>query len=138
MEEQSKRPYFRASTASQRQKMFEVWEETSRVNKACEAARLSRGTFYYWQARFEQEGYKGVEVARSHAPHHPRRTPEAIAEQVVKLKEEHPGWGYQRLADELRKNNNWQQVVSASTIRYILKAAGVTPGNGNQQKKKKT
>ena len=43
-EKSSERTYFRTSTASQRKKLFEVWEESGSVKKACAAARLSRGT----------------------------------------------------------------------------------------------
>ena len=46
---EAKCPYFRPSTPSQRKLLFETWEETGSIKKACEISRLSRETFYHWK-----------------------------------------------------------------------------------------
>ena len=138
MEEKTlKRSYYRTSTASQRQRMFEVWEQTGSVKKACEAGRLGRSTFYKWKSRFEKEGYKGLEETKSHAPQNPRRTKEELVKQVIEMKAAHPEWGYQRIADELMKANNWAPVICAMTVGRILKSHGMTCSQSGTAKVKK-
>lgn len=57
-----KRTYFPPTTPQQRKLLFETWEETGSVVKACQKAHVGRSTFYYWKPRFETEGYAGLET----------------------------------------------------------------------------
>ena len=107
--------------------MFETWEATGNVSEACRKAHVSRKTFYRWKARFEQQGYAGLEKPTSHAAKEPHQTAGAIEQQVIELRRQHPDWGKRRLADELAKANNWVPVVSPNTVRRILQAAGLWP-----------
>jgi hypothetical protein len=59
------------------------------------------------------------------APKQPHRTEKAIEEQVVALRQEHPAWGKQRIADELAKANNWVPLVSPNTVKRILRTASL-------------
>ncbi len=95
-----KRGYYRETTASQRQLLFRIWKETDDVSAACQTARVSRGVFYYWKPRFAQDSYAGVKESKSHAPHHPKKTAQAVVERILALKREHLEWGKQRIADE--------------------------------------
>jgi len=121
-----KRAYYRPTTADQRKLLFRVYEETGSVWAAVAAAHVGKSTFYYWQKRFEAGGYEVLEVVGSHRPHsNPRQLPAQIVEKVKAAKGEHPDWGRQRIADELRKAHGWQPVVSASEVRQILIEAGL-------------
>jgi hypothetical protein len=83
-------------------------------------------TFYYWRPRFLVGGYPALAAPRSHAPHtFANQLPASIVAEVVAAKQEHPDWGKQRVADDLRKAHGWQAVVSASEVRRILIRAGV-------------
>ena len=106
--------------------------------KACRTSHLSRGTFYYWKPRFEKEGYAGLETTGSHAPHHPAQTASEVVAQIVALKEAHPEWGKQRIADELMKSNGWVPLVSAGTVYNILVAKGLIDSRYSRRKKKRT
>jgi transposase len=119
----TKRVVYRETTAQQRKLLFEVWEETGNVSLACRKAHVGRGTFYYWKPRFEKQGYKGLEEFASRAPKNPRRISEEIEQKVVEMREQHPDWGKQRIADELAKANNWVPLVAPQTVRRILKDA---------------
>jgi len=117
--------YFRPTTAQQRKLLFETWEATGSVTEACQRARVSRMTFYYWKKRFEQEGYAGLEQNRDHTRKHlPKIAPE-IEQQVISMHKEHPDWGKKRIEQELAKANNWVPVVSLNTVRRILCDAGL-------------
>lgn len=64
------------------------------VTALCEQLRISRQTFYVYQRRFAAEGLAGL-VPRSRAPHHrPRRTPEAMRQQILEVRKRliEEGW----------------------------------------------
>jgi len=48
-----KRLSYPRTTPSQRQHLFEIWEETGDKKRALSESRVSERTFYYWKPRFE-------------------------------------------------------------------------------------
>jgi transposase len=131
-----KRIYYPRTTASQRKKLFEVWEESQDVGAACREARVSERTFYNWKARFEAGGYAGLEKFERAGPAPGSRIPQNIQGQVVELKKEHAKWGRRRIAAELAKANNWVPLVSPSSVKRILEQAGLLPGLAEVKKKR--
>src|SRR5712691_1715928 len=63
--------YFPFTIAQQRTLFFETWEETGNGSGACRKAQVSRMTFYYWQKRFNEQGYSGLDEVASRAPNNP-------------------------------------------------------------------
>ena len=57
-----KRTYFPPTTAPQRKLLFETWEQTKSVTRACRIAHVGRTTFYNWLPRFKEKGYAGLEA----------------------------------------------------------------------------
>ena len=119
----NQRVHYPRTTPSQRKVLFQKWEETGDIGQACQKARVSAGTFYYWRARFESGGYEAVEQFASHAPQQPERTSVEIEQKVVELRRQNESWGKQRITDELAKKNNWIPVISPNTIKRILEDA---------------
>lgn len=130
----TKQTYFGFTTAQQRKLLFEEWERTGSVTKACQRARVSRGVYYYWKARFVEKGYAGLEEFGSRVAHKLNRKEEAIEQRVVELRREHPEWGKARISQEMAKANNWVSVVSPNTVRRILTDAGLWPESGSEKK----
>jgi transposase len=132
----TKRIHFPQTTAQQRRLLFETWEATGDVTKACRQAHVGRGTFYYWKPRFDEHGYTGLEEFASRAPKEPYRTPSDVEQEVIALRREHPDWGKKHIADELAKANNWVPLVSPNTVKRILADAGLwesaAPGAGKK------
>lgn len=122
-----KRTYFLLTTASQRRLLFETWEATGKVELACQRAHVGRRTFYYWKPRFVAGGYGALEHCASRAPKRPPRVGPEIEQRVLALRQQHPDWGKQRLADELAKANGWVPLVAPNTIKRILRDAGLWP-----------
>lgn len=120
-----KRTYFGYSTPQQRKLMFETWEATGSVTKACRIARLSRGSFYYWKARFDQDGYAGLKEFESRAHHQLNTKSPIIEQQVIQMRRENPDWGKARITHEMAKANNWVPLVSPNTVKRILEDAGL-------------
>jgi transposase len=132
----TKRTYYRYTTAQQRKQLFEKWEATGRVTEACRKAHVGRGTFYYWKPRFDEEGYAGLEEFEPRGPKEPSWTPSEVEQKVIALRGEHPDWGKKRLADELTKANNWVPLVSPNTVKRILTDAGLWEAVETEAKKK--
>src|SRR6266540_637289 len=103
----TKRIHFPLTTAQQRRLLFETWQATGNVTHACRSAHVGRRTFYYWKPRFDAAGYAALEQL------------------VLAMRQAHPDWGKQRLADELAKANGWVPVVSPNTVKRILRTAGL-------------
>ncbi len=133
----AKRTYFPPTTAQQRHLLFETWEETDSVPEACAKAHVSRQTFYNWKPRFEEGGYAALKECRSHAPKNPHRTALDVEEQVIEMRRQQPGWGKQRIADELAKGNSWVPVVCPNTVKRILRDADLWPQAESQEKKRR-
>ena len=121
------RTHFPRTTPSQRRLLFETWEAAGDVAHACRVAHVGERTFYYWKPRFLAAGYAGLEQFASHAPRQPRRTAPAVEAQVIALRQEQPGWGKKRLAEELGKANQWVPLASPNTVKRILRDAGLWP-----------
>jgi transposase len=137
-ERQSKRTYFRPTTAQQRRLLFETYERTGNVDEACRAARMARRTFYYWLPRFRDGGYAALEQERSRAPHKTRipPTPHETVQEVIAYRQTHPKAGYRRIAAELKKAHDWQAVISPTQVRRILLKAGLVPDQSTAKKAK--
>jgi len=131
-----KRTYYGFTTAQQRKLLFETWESTGSVMKACEKAHVSRGLFYYWKARYDKEGYAGLEKFESRAAHKLNKKDASIEQAVIRMKKEHEDWGKRRIAEELAKANNWEPLVSLNTVRRILESAGMWAEAGSKKKGK--
>lgn len=119
------RTYFPPTTPSQRRLLFETWEATGSVEEACRVAHVGRRTFYYWKRRFHEGGYGALAAFASRAPHHPARVAPAVEQRVIALRQDHPTWGQQRLADALAQANGWVPLVSPNTVTRILRDAGL-------------
>lgn len=133
---EKKRTYFPPTTPQQRYLLFKTWEETGNVTEACAKARVNRQTFYNWKPRFEEGGYESLNECRSHAPKNPNRIGADVETKVVEMRQDHPDWGKQRIADELAKRNSWVPIVSANTVKRILLDAGLWPQKERREKKR--
>lgn len=130
------RTYFPPTTPQQRKLLFETWKAAGSVTVACQTAHVGRGTFYYWKPRWEVAGVAGLAVYRAKGPARGSvGTSAAVKRQVIELRQAHPDWGKQRLADELSKANHWVPLASANTVRRILAEAGLWTPRAAQLKK---
>lgn len=129
-----KRTYFGFTTAQQRKLLFEVWEATHNIEEACRQARVSQRLFYYWKARFEKNGYAGLEEFGSRVAHKLNKKDAAVEKRVLELRRDNPDWGKTRISQEMAKANQWVPLVSPNTVRRMLKDAGLWPESGSGEK----
>jgi transposase InsO family protein len=91
--------------ARQRLKLIQWYEEHGRnARLACRHFGTSPSTFYLRLHRYQREGARGLED-RSRRPHRVRRPTwsKELAQAVLRLREEHPGMGKDKLVVLLRK-----------------------------------
>jgi len=118
---QPPRPYYRSTTASQRQFLFRTVQETGNVSKAARGAHTGRGTYYHWKARHEKDGESGLVAEKSRAPLHPRIAPISaeIRGEVLAHHQANPQDGCRTVADYLRQRHG-QRVIGHSKVAEIL------------------
>jgi transposase InsO family protein len=119
------RPYFRATTASQREYLFRRAAELGNVSAAARQAHVSRGTWYRWRDRYEAHGVAGLAQERSRAPHRPRIAPVSadLRAEVLAAAQAQPGTGCRTVANRLRQAHNWEPVISHSKVWELTRAA---------------
>lgn len=131
-----KQTYYPATTAQQRKLLFESWEQSKNVSAACVIAHVGRTTFYKWKPRFTEKGYAGLESCEQAGVRTGTgRVAADIQSKVVELHRANGSWGKRRLADEMRKANNWVPLVSPNCVRRILIEAGMWEPDENRVKK---
>jgi hypothetical protein len=135
-----KRIHYPDTTYSQRQVLFQVWEETQSVTEACRQARTSLrvNILLLRKERFEQGGYEALKKPKKPGPEKGIRVASEIQEKVVAMKEAHPEWGKRRIADELAKANSWVPVISPNAVRRILVENDRWPETEQRDKKLST
>ena len=134
----AKRVYFPPTTPQQRKLLYEIWEQSKSVTKACQKAHVGRATFYYWKARFDKDGYAGLErYEKLGAPKGSGRVAAEVERDVLELGGQNEDWGKHRIAHEIAKANNWVPLVSPNTVRRILEDAGMWKLGEKRVKKKR-
>lgn len=48
------------TTLEQREKMFQIWQDSGNISQACREAKVSRSTFYTWKERFVEGGFPAL------------------------------------------------------------------------------
>ena len=93
---------------------------TITMAELCRRFGISRQTGYRLRRRFGLEGEAGLSD-RSRRPHgSPRRVAEAMAAQVLAVRDLHPAWGGRKIARRLR-DLGISEVPAASTVTEILR-----------------
>ena len=127
--------------AKQRLKWMDYYQaHWGNASLTCRYHGISRQTFYRWKRRYNPRDLTTLEE-RSHRPHQVRQptwSPE-LAEAVLKLREQYPRWGKDKLAVLLGREG-WRVCTSmVGRILTALKARGVLrepPANGISARKR--
>ena len=100
-------------------------QEGVNVRALCRQFEISPKTAYKWLSRLEAGGDDLQSLCdRSRRPlHWPGRSPQALEEQVVAMRGEHPAWGGRKIARRLQDLG--LGVVAPSTVTSILHRHGL-------------
>jgi transposase InsO family protein len=104
------------------------WYEDHRQNASltCRHFGVSRDTFYRWLHRYQQAGARGLED-RSHRPQQVRQPTWSLelAQAVLRLREQYPRWGKDKLAVLLGREGGHVSVSMVGRILTRLRQRGV-------------
>jgi transposase InsO family protein len=89
------------------------------VRQVCRRFGVSPTLAYKWKARYEALGVEGLADQSRRPRRSPGQTVEAVEEQIVALRREHPVWGGRKLRRRLLDLGH-KYVPSASTITGVL------------------
>lgn len=96
--------------------------EGANIRQLCQRFSISPKTAYKWLNRYQLEGDAGL-TDRSRRPQHmPARTPKAVEEMALAMRDAHPTWGGRKLRAVLAARG--LAPPAASTVSVILKRHG--------------
>jgi transposase InsO family protein len=94
------------------------------VTAAAEIHGVQRSCAYKWVGRYRELGEAGLQEL-SRAPEcSPKRTPQALVDELLELKRKHPDFGPAKLAPMLAKSHG-EQVMAVSTAGDLLSGHGL-------------
>lgn len=102
--------------AHRRLTLLQLAERLGNVSKACLMHKVSRSQFYEYKRAFQEHGFEGL-IDRPPIPgSHPNELSDDTRKRIIELSLQHPIFGQQRIADQLRLEG---MGVSASSVRNI-------------------
>jgi len=117
------KPIKLTAAADQKMQKLMLWrtlrEKGVGMVEISQLLRVSRATLYRWRKRQDEKGPVGLEE-KSRRPHRVRQPGWSVelVEAVLKLREQYPGWGRDKLGVMLQ-GEGW--VISRSSVGRILK-----------------
>ena len=109
--------------ARRRLRWFDYWRAHGQnVSLTGRHFGIARPTFYTWKRRFDPRNLASLED-RSSKPKHPRAPTWSLelAQAVLRLRDEYPAWGKDKLVVLLRREDRWRdQRISTSMVGRII------------------
>ncbi len=108
-----------SAEAAKRLRWFEYYRQCRNARRTCRYFGISPQTFYRWRRRIDPYDLTTLE-AESRRPIHVRTplTPAPVADRILKLRNQYPRWGKDKLVVLLRREGIQ---VSTSTVGRVLK-----------------
>ena len=102
-----------------------IWDVNGGVSVAEAAERhgVARSCAYKWVGRYAEFGVEGLHERSRRPEHSPRRTPQAIVDELLELKRKYEDFGPAKLAAMLEARHG-ERVMAASTAGVILDRHG--------------
>lgn len=113
--------------ASKRLKWFDYYDSHGHnARLTCRYFGISPQTFYRWKRRYDPKYLLRLE-SRSHRPKHLRQPTwsSELAQEVLRLREEYPRWGKDKLVELLREQGLQASASMVGRILHRLKEKGV-------------
>jgi transposase InsO family protein len=94
------------------------------ISEAAKVQGVGRSCAYKWVRRVKEEGRVAGLAERSRRPENsPNRTPQALVDELLELKSQHPDWGPVTLVELLERHHK-RHVMAVSTAGTILERHG--------------
>jgi transposase len=107
--------------------VLEVLEAGLPVTEVADRYGVSRQSVHAWVNRYRAGGLEGL-ADRSHRPNRcPHQLAAALEAKVCELRRQHPGWGPQRLRDELERRGVRPLPSRMAIYRVLVRNQLITP-----------
>ncbi len=90
----------------------------------CDRYGISRKTGYKWIDRYTENGVEGLRDRSRKPRSHPRKTPEYIVKEVLKVRKRHPLWGPLKILKIIERQNRGWELPCRTTVYDILRRNG--------------
>ena len=119
-------PWLETNSMDERIRFIVAVEEgVYSIAELCDRFGVTRQCAHKWRQRYAAEGFGGL-ADRSHAPHRcPHRMEAAVAEPLLELRKQHPGWGPATLLARLKKLRPELKLPAPSTVGDLLRREGL-------------
>src|SRR5687767_2812912 len=87
--------------AHHRLRVLDLAQAPGHVSEACRQRGMSRPQFYEVKRRVQSHGLEGLKHLPPVHPSHPLTTPPEVEARLPELSLTHPGWGCNKLRDDL-------------------------------------
>jgi len=120
-------PWEERNALDQRRRLIEEWLKGEQsFSDLCASFGVARKTGYKWVERFKEGGWPSLADA-SRRPHtSPQAFSDAVSEQIVELREQHPTWGARKIRHCLNEEELGRGIPAASSIHELLHSRGLT------------
>jgi transposase InsO family protein len=126
-------PWKECSIVSERQELVLLMQQPqANITALCRRFGVSRKSAYKWLRRFKATGLPGLSNQSRRPRDSPRRTPEALEEKILAVRQEHPAWGPRKLKRFLQ-NQHVMHLPAVSTIEAILGRNGLIGSEAARQ-----
>ena len=104
--------------AAKRLRWFDHYGQSKNAQLTCRYFGISAQTFYRWKRRFDPYDLTTLQE-QSRRPHHVRqpKTPAAVVDKILQLRQQYPRWGKDKLVVLLRREG---MQLSTSTVGRTL------------------
>jgi transposase-like protein len=119
-------PWKETTMMEQKLEFINEWRSGNfNISELCRQFDISPPTAYKYLKRYEKEGLEGLKE-KERTPHsHPRQTGEAIENQIVAHRKEHPRWSGEKIWKLLHKDFSEEEIPCVSTVNRIIKRYGL-------------
>lgn len=100
-------------------------QEAIPFKELCQEFGISRKTGYKWRDRFLELGRAGLEDLSRRPENSPRELPEDVLCELIRIKEDHRGWGPRKVREIYARQHPHRDVPSESSVKRILEKAGL-------------
>lgn len=114
-------PWESRTVEEQRREFAQAALQCRNFSALCREFGIDRHTGYKWKERYAAQESLADKSRRPHTS--PGRTPEAVEQQILAIRQENPGWGARKIRDILLQEG-WPNVPCAKTVNNILNRYG--------------
>ena len=107
-----------------REFIFKSFNKGQSFTELCREYGISTKTGYKWKERFLEGGFPALEEQSRRPDNNGKETPEAVAVELIRIKNLHKKWGAAKILQVYKNNHPGEYAPVRSTVENIFRRAG--------------